>query len=105
MSHAEPAALEGALQPWPAALPAWRVHLQEANHLYTVQGDWARAHYGLPPSVQVTPTSRRMVSGTGLLKSCFPLFDPTVCSSRIGINGRTPATSGTASTGGCRGRR
>ena len=75
MPHEEQAAVEGALQPWLAHLPAWRVQLRQPEHVYTVQGDWARAHYGLPTTVLVTPCSRRMVSATGLLASCFPPFD------------------------------
>jgi hypothetical protein len=69
--------VDGALRPWPgAAPPAWRVALDEAEHLYTVR-NWTASFFGIP--WDAPPTSRHIVSGTGLNKKYFEEFDPDEC--------------------------
>ena len=70
-------------QVWPGgALPPWDVRLDEPSHVYTIHGDWAHGFHGVDTpekknkiSHDVVPSSRRVVSGTSLLKPCFAPFD------------------------------
>lgn len=84
-------AIEGALQPWPGTCPPWNVFLDEEEHKYTVTG-YTKMYYNLPWDFDAPPTSRHIISGTGLLHKYFPQFDAEACLDQYYDNWQKPGS-------------
>jgi hypothetical protein len=95
-------------QAWPGgALPPWDVRLDEPSHVYTIHGDWAHGFHGVDTpekknkiSHDVVPSSRRVVSGTSLLKPCFAPFDADAVLDAYHENWQSPTNRRHAEYGG-----
>lgn len=84
-------AIEGALQPWPGTCPPWKVYLDEEEHKYTVT-NYTKPYYKLPWDSDAPPTSRHIISGTGLLHKYFPQFDAEACLDQYYDNWQKPGS-------------
>jgi hypothetical protein len=85
-----PYGIQGCLRPWPGAvLPPYIIFLDEETHTYTVH-NWTRDFYGIPHDG--FPTSKRIVSGTGMNRKYFEEFDPDECLDKYYDNWQKPGS-------------